>query len=602
MQKKLPLIVLLTIVLFLPFILGAEGDAEKIALANSCLKDKIDQKKCEFLSIEDKIFSVLAINECNSELRDESFENECWPSGNCETLTTAKAILALEKNTNTNKAEDWLISQNATASTMQWFLQIDSIEETLCTITYGGSSYTTTINQDKTVDSGAGGCLSVDDTGFWLEIDASRSLGCYTREYEVSCDKGFTTNLLFQKPGSSTIHVSDITSSAAEDGTTNETVDAYCTLKDGSCDYQSTLWAALALDAVDENIKSYLPYLITFADDQENQRYLPHAFLYILTGSDDFRNTLLLKQKENKYWSESGDRYYDTAVALYPFQFEDPFEKQNAITWLLDSQDADGCWQGNIRNTAFLLATLGEGQKNEDPGDGLTTKNECLNEGFSCLSGARCLEAGGNVLNFQCETSFKCCSVEEKEETCSDIGGEICSGSNICSGGRTERADDLRLGELCCVSGTCEEIKQEKDKCELVRGTCQTACGAGEEELSFDCTFSGDVCCYAGEEPETGGSKVWIWVLVMLIILTVLAIIFREKLKIFWIKIKSKSGKGPAAPGASSGSGRGPPPTRYAPGLRRRPINRRAPPFRKPNNGSSKELDNVLKKLKDIGK
>jgi len=38
--------------------------------------------------------------------------------------------------------------------------------------------------------------------------------------------------------------------------------------------------------------------------------------------------TLLSEQESSKWWSASGDKYYDTALALLPFQDENPTEKQ----------------------------------------------------------------------------------------------------------------------------------------------------------------------------------------------------------------------------------------------------------------------------------
>jgi len=93
----------------------------------------------------------------------------------------------------------------------------------------------------------------------------------------------------------------------------------------------------------------------------------------------------------------------------------------------------------------------------------------------------------------------------------------------------------------------------------------------------------------------------WIWLLIILIILVVLAIIFRNRFRNYYYKIKSKFTKTkPGAPGYQFGK----------PTLR--PIQRRITPRRilppssrnplRPAPKKSSEIDDILKKLKDMGK
>jgi len=612
------------IMLIIPFAL-AEVNNTKIDNAYDCLEKKVEDKTCSKLSLEERIFSLLAINECKNEIEESSEDDECWPSGSgdCSIKTTAQAILALnEAGGNTGDAESWLLSHNKTPSDINWFLQIESSEAAACTITYSGSPYTVNIGENKKIDSNAGSCLSLDTIGggYWLEI----SPRCYNNEFEISCDKGFLTSLLFKEEGSSTIHVSEKTTSASGgDGSkTKETINSFCfsSGRTDACDYEGSLWAALVLYYLDYDVSFYLPYLVTMAEKSENRKYLPEAFLYILTSHEDFRNDLLLKQKSSKWWLESGNKFYDTSLALYPFQYEDPLEKTNAINWLLEPgvQDNNGCWDnGNIRNTAFLLHSVWS--RDFNIGDGDDDEDGCEESGNYCMSGIDC--EGQTLSGYSCSGVYKCCDTEKKKETCGEMNGDICNSAQNCVGGRTEEAFGLEYGESCCIGGVCKKPEQvEESECEYYGGTCKSSCGSDEEENNDNCDSSSDVCCVekTSSPKSEGKSYFWIWVLLVLILLAVLGIVFRDKIRPYWFRIKSKFGKGRKGGEDSGfgfrGPGRRPPPgSGFLPSPLRRMPQRRIPlrqgemqresAGRRPAEKQKPkgELDDVLKKLKEMG-
>jgi len=293
----------------------------------ACLENKVEGN-CDSLSSEEKIFSLLAIGECKEDVLDDSEDNECWPSSGCTIKTTAQAILALDNvNANVEEAKSWLLSQNTIPANIDWYLEIESTEATTCTIVYSDDSYSIEIGADKKINTAAGNCLSLSETpyaDYWLKI----SPNCYDNEFDVSCDKSFLTTLLYKSASSpTTIYVSDKTSSSSADGITTEKVDFSCFKQGNTCDYEGSLWATFVMDSLGEDISGYLPYLVTMVED--NSQYLPEAFLYLIDPSDtDYRATLLSEQESSKWWSASGDKYYDTALALLPFQDENPTEKQ----------------------------------------------------------------------------------------------------------------------------------------------------------------------------------------------------------------------------------------------------------------------------------
>lgn len=597
-KRVLSVILILFLILNISLILAQENQT-KINNAYDCLEERVEGE-CSSLTMEQQIFSLLAIGECENEILDDSDFME-------NTKLTAQAILALDRvNVNTDEAQEWLYSQNATPDSMDWLLQIESTEETICTIDYDGTtSFTITVNEDKTISDGAGACLTLypspPENSYWLKISQT----CYAEEFTISCDKSFSTNLLYKKTegtGSDVLYVSGDTSTASPGGTTTEQVNSLCFTQDDSCDYEASLWAALVLGFKGYDISSYLPYLITMRDETENQQYLPESFLYSLTG--DFRGELL-----STPLPVSDDEYYDTALAFLPFQGETLEEKTTAINWLLEEgvQGNDGCWNGgNIRDTAFILysfwpRTLGISGGGDE---GL----DCENSGYYCSSPFSCSEAGGNELDEYKESCFgtHVCCTEQLIESCDEQGGEICGSDEQCTISLTETSDTSE----CCL-GSCRAVS-ETTECELYGdGNCRTSCYSDEEEAEYDCP-SNRICCIERTVTEEK-SYWWIWVLIILIFLVVLGIIFKDKLRQLWFKFKTKvlskigkgkgKGKGKGMPGPRPGF----PPSR--PGMPlRRPMQRKIlppsqrQPIKKPVGKPKREVEDVLKKLKEMGK
>jgi hypothetical protein len=606
MTKKRILGILVIFLIFISFSLlqaqvNSTEEQQKIDKAYSCLIDKVEGN-CDSLTTEEKIFSLLAINECKQEVIADSSNEECWPSGNCRLKTTAQAVLALDNvGANTDEAQQWLLSQNRTPFELIWYLQIESSESSQCSLDYGGSSYPINIGDDKKISGDAGQCLPLAQDNYWLEVSTSSS--CYNKEFSISCDKDFSTTLLFQKQGSSTIHVFQKTSSAAAGGTIIEKVESFCFGIENLCNYEGSLWAALALNSLEKDISDYLPYLITLAED--NQRFLPDAFLYFITTDKEYSDSLLSKQKKigtQYYWHESTDIYYDTALALFPFKHETILEKTNSEQWLLETQDPNGCWLGNTRNTAFILASVWPRDFfNGGNGDGL---QDCKSGGNYCVNKGSC--EGQTLSDYCLGVLIECCTLPLEQQTCAQKKGEICSSNEECSG--TEKtAADLRSGETCCVGGSCGVVTPTVSECKQQNGTCKSSCLDDEEEIFYSCEFTGEICCVLKTTQDK--SYTWIWILLILIVLVVIGIIFRDKLRNFWFRIKSKSRR--SKPGPRPGLRRLPPrpgPPRY-PMRRPMPERRILPvlhqpikPVKRRPSKSQTELDKVLKKLKDMGK
>lgn len=574
------------------FTIAAENNTE-IDKAYNCLKTRV-KDKCSSLSSDGRVFSLLAIEQCKSEiLSDIKYKTD--------TKLTAQAILALSKsNTNTKEAETWLLSQNKTPEEMQWLLQIESTSATTCTITYSGSPYEIDIGLDKKIlDTDAGTCLDLYQE-YWLEINPT----CYSNEFEIKCTSPFSTNLLYKKKTSDTIYVSSNTHTASAGGFTKEKVNSFCFKQGTSCDYEASLWATLVLKSKGYDMSAYLPYLITLMDEPANEKYIPESFLYSLTNN--FRSELLKKQSPDGYWTASGDNKYDSAVALFPFPTEEFPEKTKTKNWLLKVQESDGCW-GDTRNTAFLLYSIWPRKTTETPDE-----DDCEESKFFCMSSISCAESGGKELKQYsgCFGANICCDKQQELKTCSEQDGTLCESNEECSGNIVE-SSDTNSEKSCCIEGKCEIKEVEISECENNGGNCKLSCSDKEKLSSYSCTESSDVCCTS---KKSNNLVIIVIVLVALIILVVLGIIFRKQLKEFLIRIKSKFGKDKGKPTVSSSGPRFPPTfpstpsTRVYPGAIQRKVvtttTQKLPPKKYPVKKTSEksDFDDVLKKLKEIGK
>jgi len=326
--------------------------------------------------------------------------------------------------------------------------------------------------------------FSIDSGGFWVEVDGS----CSSQPFNVTCDAGFSTNLFFREDTSQLIHVVGGIKSASAGGFIEEEINSLCLKSGSSCNYEGSLWGAFALELAGEDITSYLPYLIGLKE--RNLDHLPEAFLYYLTDDEDFASSLKSKQKRDENWDESGQKYYDTAVALFPFTYEDFDEKSNAIAWLEEKQDGKGCWNNkDITDTAFLLHSIWPETSSlnlpiDDPTVPQTNLN-CLDEGYFCMSNSACSNTGGTKLGYDCAGYYFCCSQDEDSSTCEEVGGTACQTGEICSGSE-DTSISMPSGEFCC-KGTCEEDDGGTgggvlNECEVNFGSCKSSCDSDETE------------------------------------------------------------------------------------------------------------------------
>lgn len=612
----------LSLFLLLPLVAAEGNDTEELSInkAYSCLQNGINNKTTSALSLQEALFGILAlgnneraVQKLESENRSVSINQTCWPRASCTIKETAQALLASRAlGRSTTTIENWLSSKSGATTGLQWFLEID-IENHVpatCQVRYGTTDRTVTIGSDMRLTGDLSStCLSIVPSGYWLEIAAT----CLDRSYEVSCDRDFLTTLLYKQSASDAIFVSPTTQSKPAGGTTNESIASRC-FKSGTgaeCDYEGTLWAAIALDAAGANVVNYVPYLAAFASNGE--QYLPAAFLYKLTGGQDHYTELIQEQRNNQFWEASSSvyrRFYDTALALWSLQGTTAPESTNARSYLLDVQGSSGCWDNNnLRSTAFLLYAgwpefrRSTGDTTPPPTNG-TTVESCVDasSSYSCVESLlQCIDAGGEELrNYDCQGALFCCSVIPRVATCAELNGQLCALNEACEGTPRDSAEGQ-----CCV-GSCVPITTPPiTECEDQGGVCTTSsCANGEHEEQFACSTFSELCCIPDsitDNEESGSSAtIWIILLVLLIILVVLALVFRRRLQMMFFK-----GRRPEQPtGASPIMVRRPPfpPSSSAPVPRYGARPSQAPPTRRPLSQTDKDMEDTLRKLREMSK
>jgi hypothetical protein len=608
-------IVFLSIILICGFLSAATNATANTTEAKGykCLENKLTETPCDALSGKTSLFYYLSMGKCRSEIVNAINEEGCYTEGSsCTLKNNAIALLAFkERKESITSVTDWLLNQTDSPNNLEWYLQIETYGEKVdCTVSYDTSSQETlSIEEDYTV-SGGGTCFRVLDSDpykFLISPDNS----CLDKDFLISCSnpKGFLTSLLFKKIGATKIgatndklYIAEESESSSSATPTTEKVNSQCFLTPGTstCDYEGTLWGAVAMSAAGKDVSAYMPYLIATAED--NSKYFPEAFLSKLTGYETYTKSVQTKLLSAGYWAIAGSDdsiYFNTALAVY-LVYPGKASTQTK-SWVQTQQQAtSGCWNNEDRiDTAFLLYALWNTYKGTvDPLPPCTgvgcgpTQEDCLKSNYYCAnSKLECADVGTVKEGYYCSRAGTCCTANP-DRTCSELGGIICTSSQICSGTEKPKASGMSMYESCCI-GTCTAKPiVTKNDCEKDGGTCDSSCSTGyEEDTSLtDSCDSGKCCVESATSPTTKKTSYWwVWVLLVLIVLVILGIVFKDKLKPLFDKIKGGSGSSskPSSPSGFSSQ------------------NRTILPPRQPmqqQRQSPGQMDDVLKKLREMGK
>ena len=477
MRKKVfALLVVLLAIFSAGFaIAGSAEHVNEINKAFNCLDDRVEATS---ITLEEAVFAALAKTpdpKINLTITQQKSSSEnCWPSSGCTVKATSQVVLAkIRLEENVTGAIDWLKSKSGVTQQMTWYLQvsIDSNEPATCKINYDDSDHSIAIGEDMKLSGTPGNCLAVTASGYWMKIAS----GCLDKGFSVQCDKGFKTNLLYEKETGGTIYVSSQTHGASANSWTSESIVAKCFKESGTCNYEGSLWAAAALYASGEDISEYAPYLRSLAAD--NEKYFPSAFLVaIYEGGDEHYAKIIDSERarpEGAYWqmpSSSYGKFYDTALAMLALGGADSPEIDNAKTleYLFRNQDDNGCWNGgNIRDTAFIIyaAQWPRGDK------------------AFCDNDEKC-DAGENSANCLADCPYTC-------------GDGVANGEEACDG------SDLRGQTSCRLKGYDRGNLSCTNQCTYNVGACvgnvTPICGNGVIEGSELCDCGSDEACSLSE-------------------------------------------------------------------------------------------------------
>jgi hypothetical protein len=540
-MRKEGVIILLFLVLSLQFIL-ADVNQTDVDKAYSCLEEKIGD--CSTLPTTEISLSILATPEDSFDSCVTSLKNRqssgYW--GNIK--DSALAILALDHaGQDTTTEEEWLNSSAKDSNELVWYLQIDSDEDTVCSIIYDNNTYSDIkINEDKTLSSDAGSCLTRANNNYFLSVNS----GCFEKTFEIKCEDDFIVALAYKTSTQSpTLNLLDDTKSALAYENVEVEINSKCFGEGSECDFETSAWAVYTLLSLGHDVKEYLPYLIATADS--NEIYRSNAFLYLITKYEPYATSLLYERGESPYWEIDQSPYntfYDSALAVLALGKTNN-NIDDTLRWFYFSQNNDGCWEDSVRDTAIILWATE--QKQGKVSSGSTAYCEDVeNQDYFCVNSETC-EA--EILgNFYCSGSNICCSEEPELKTCEEVNGTSCESGETCVGNSVPSSDAIS----CCLGECREEVETLESACELADYSCRSTCGSTQEEVSsLDCDDSGDVCCrYTSDQPTKGGSKWWIWLILVVAIIGIGTLVWLNRNKIFKKdKPKAEGGMPPRGPG-----------------------------------------------------
>ncbi len=488
-------------------------------------------------------------------IKDQQDPKYCFPKGACTVKDTALAVLALNAlSESTDYQENWLINaQSASSSRGNWWLQVITEGEGICTISYQKNNQT--VYENITVNKGVFNC-GPSPTFFDLNncLQAKSIITTTpTFNFFVDCQDITSSTIITLIYNSDTsYYIMDQSDSA----TANMFINNGCFGKTANtaCDYESSLYALWALSTI-QSKATPLPYL---EEGYDEKNILHTSMLLLSTGSQLYYDNLKLRQnKENGGWDNS---VFNTALAVKALNTQalDAEMVNLAKTWLEDKQAEDGSWNQNIKDTAMALYSSFQDNTLPSCTDG---KKNGFEEGEDC--GGPC-EPCEEICNHDgyCDDSFG--------EDCDNCPDDCTSCDADCGNGYCDSGEDaFSCPEDCgCGNGFCdingdEDSQNCPDDCECGDWICDYAeenydgyeCPDDcDNEPVCECSFDSDCSdgkkcdgcdCITSTTPDPEGSLTWIWIILIILLLVIVGYYFYAKKKgkdpLAFIKKKPKS-------------------------------------------------------------
>ncbi|QQG39253.1 MAG: hypothetical protein HYS32_02250 [Candidatus Woesearchaeota archaeon] len=477
--------------------------------ANGSWSDKVFDTALSVIALQEAGLTVNAEAGANWLLTQQDPEG-CFPKGNCQVRETAFALLALDAtNKDTAKVIKWLVqdAQTPTPTIGKWWLQIASTASGSCTISYIESNIT--FSQNISLDNQK---VTNCNNQPWLDLRACLSNNPLARnpsmEFDVSCNSlpgSPILSLIFNRVDAYYIVQEEHKSTALID------VDSGCwgNTKRSSCDYETTLYVAYALNKVGA-IPSAIIWL---RDNYQSSVVLHNSFLALTTKRSSYVTELVKLQQETGSWNNN---IYQTAFSILALDGTDKQDQRSkAIGWLKSQQKSDGSWNQNVVDTALALFS------------GFSTETVSCGDGF-CDSGedttcpTDCKVSGTRGTTEQCANND-----DDDGDSFIDCDDPDCSDNPSC--GQQEICDDSLDNDddsaIDCDDNDC--------RFDLLCGGETEICNDGldnDEDSFVDCDDDDcdlDATCISAEE-EGGGLGWLIFLIILLLIITSLFVFYKK--------------------------------------------------------------------------
>ncbi len=351
-MRKAKLALIVIILCALAFVVVADINVDK---AYSFL---VKQKQADgsYGSVIETAGAILALSNINYDtsaevgyLLNNSDPQGCWPAGGCKIKDTAFSAMALHAaGKDVSNATDYLVNAQSVASLSgKWLLQIATNANGTCKISVDDASGNPV---EKDVKVNAGYFPTCGNSTF-LDINSCLQPGILnTRapvELDVNCNDLGSVEVISTifRAGNTFYLVDEERTARAQVNVENG---CYGINRGGSCDYDASLWANIALIEIGEPATSEF-YLRQSADPNSA---LHQAALTIITKDPLVAKNLVDLQRNDGSWDRNVLYTALAAKALKNTEFS--AEAANAVEFYQEQQQSDGSI-GALFDTEMVL-------------------------------------------------------------------------------------------------------------------------------------------------------------------------------------------------------------------------------------------------------
>lgn len=468
-MKRGGILLLLVVLMSIPTVL-ADSQEWMITNAKSDLKSMATDELALVMLASSNQPADFKIFQDELELRRD--ESGCYPKGGCTVLDTAAVVYALHEIQDEDlDALAWLdLARKRSPVPGDWLLQIESDEQTVCTLSDDNKALNFTILDDKTV-------IECDD--YFVNLGSCGGFSFPTDPVKVECDNNRVTLSLLRNVDNEYYFVNQLDNRPE----TTLTATDFCygrTQSGADCHADSTAWTLLALDGTEHTTFSN-PFL-------DSQASTPLHYYALQTIKKDAETLDRLVETLNEAGSYKGDGF-QTAIAYLSLTGSAKGDEAGlAKDWLTTNLRDTGINQDTKQTAAALYA---------------------LNPSILIPTGPVC---GDNIVNR---------AIEECDGTSDALCPDSCGSPgtlNACT-----CVDTSATTVFVRTTTTTLEDDGELAECEIgdeIFSDC--SCGSREIDEGYCCladdgdSYSSDEMC---EEPGSGGGFIKILVGLVIFIL-----------------------------------------------------------------------------------